>query len=272
MRALAGEGAPAEDLGLQLVFQNPYSSLNPRRASRSDRRGDATRPRGDPRRAPQHGAGTCSASSVSPPRRRAGSRTSSAAASASGSRWPGRSRREPSVIVLDEPLSALDVSVQAQVANLLRALADELGVGMLLISHDLAIVHHVADRTAVMYLGRMVETAPTSELWSRPLHPYSEALIGAIPTTDRRPVAGGARGRGSRSRPPAVRAAASIRAASTRWTSAAPPTRRPSPKVPADRSPAGSPTRPSLLVARNSGPGEGLLGAVTSVTLVIDES
>ena len=86
------------------------------------------------------------------------------------------------MIILDEPLSALDVSVQAQVANLLRRLADELGVGMLLISHDLAIVHEVADRTAVMYLGRLVETAPTSELWNRPLHPYSVALIGAIPT------------------------------------------------------------------------------------------
>jgi peptide/nickel transport system ATP-binding protein len=85
--------------------------------------------------------------------------------------------------VLDEPLSALDVSVQAQVANLLRGLADELGVGMLLISHDLGVVHHVADRTAVMYLGRLVETAPTKELWSRPTHPYSTALIGAIPTT-----------------------------------------------------------------------------------------
>ena len=93
----------------------------------------------------------------------------------------------PSVIVLDEPLSALDVSVQAQVANLLRRLADELDVGMLLISHDLAIVHEVADRTAVMYLGRIVETAPTRELWS-PAHPYSSALIGAIPT--RGPSAG----------------------------------------------------------------------------------
>jgi peptide/nickel transport system ATP-binding protein len=72
--------------------------------------------------------------------------------------------------------------VQAQVANLLRHLADEFGVGMLLISHDLAIVHEVADRTAVMYLGRIVETGPTRELWSRPLHPYSQALIGAIPT------------------------------------------------------------------------------------------
>jgi peptide/nickel transport system ATP-binding protein len=90
---------------------------------------------------------------------------------------------QPSVIVLDEPLSALDVSVQAQVANLLRHLADQLRVGMLLISHDLAIVHHIADRTAVMYLGRLVETAPTRQLWSSPAHPYSSALIGAIPTT-----------------------------------------------------------------------------------------
>jgi peptide/nickel transport system ATP-binding protein len=88
------------------------------------------------------------------------------------------------VIVLDEPLASLDASAQAQIANLLAALARELELGLLLISHDLAIVRHVADTVAVMYLGRIVETAPTEELWATPLHPYTEALIGAVPHAD----------------------------------------------------------------------------------------
>jgi peptide/nickel transport system ATP-binding protein len=91
---------------------------------------------------------------------------------------------DPAMIVLDEPLSALDASVQAQVANLLVELARDLNVGMLLISHDLAIVRHVAHRTAVMYLGVVVETAPTAELWKAPMHPYTQALIDSIPHAD----------------------------------------------------------------------------------------
>jgi peptide/nickel transport system ATP-binding protein len=90
----------------------------------------------------------------------------------------------PSVIVLDEPLASLDASAQAQLANLLTALARELELGLLLISHDLAIVRHVADTVAVMYLGRIAETAPTRALWEMPLHPYTEALIGAVPHAD----------------------------------------------------------------------------------------
>ena len=88
------------------------------------------------------------------------------------------------MIVLDEPLSALDASAQAQVANLLVRLCRDLDIGMLLISHDLAIVNQVADEVAVMYLGLIVEQAPTSELWRSPRHPYTEALIGAIPQAD----------------------------------------------------------------------------------------
>ena len=79
----------------------------------------------------------------------------------------------PSIIVLDEPLASLDASAQAQLANMLRALADTTNVGMLLISHDLAIVHHIANDVAVMYLGMIVESGPTSDLWSLPLHPYT---------------------------------------------------------------------------------------------------
>ena len=91
---------------------------------------------------------------------------------------------EPSVIVLDEPLASLDASAQAQLANLLVNLSRELGLGLLLISHDLAIVRHVADAVSVMYLGRMVETGPTESVWEQPLHPYSESLINAIPHPD----------------------------------------------------------------------------------------
>ena len=91
---------------------------------------------------------------------------------------------DPSVIVLDEPLASLDASAQAQLANLLVRLSRELDLGLLLISHDLAIVRHVADDVSVMYLGRMVETAPTGELWEQPAHPYTEALIAAVPRAD----------------------------------------------------------------------------------------
>jgi peptide/nickel transport system ATP-binding protein len=93
---------------------------------------------------------------------------------------------DPSVIVLDEPLASLDASAQAQFANLLTSLAREIGVGLLLISHDLAIVRHVADEVSVMYLGRIVETAETQPLWTQPAHPYSEALIAAVPRPDGR--------------------------------------------------------------------------------------
>jgi peptide/nickel transport system ATP-binding protein len=88
------------------------------------------------------------------------------------------------VLVLDEPLASLDASAQAQVANLLVDLSRQFSLSLLLISHDLAIVRHVADVVSVMYLGVMVETAPTQSLWSLPLHPYTEALIAAVPNPD----------------------------------------------------------------------------------------
>jgi len=88
------------------------------------------------------------------------------------------------VIVLDEPLASLDASAQAQLANLLVNLSRDLGLGLLLISHDLAIVRHVADAVSVMYLGVMVEKGATRKLWETPLHPYTEALIGAVPRAD----------------------------------------------------------------------------------------
>src|SRR5258708_6050566 len=159
VQVLGRRARTKRDARLQMVFQNPYGSLNPRRTI-GDQVADGLR-----------------------------IRTEGAGAVVSRARTQELLRRvwlaaDPRLIVLDEPLSALDASVQAQVANLLVELSRELGMGMLLISHDLAIVRHVAHRVAVMYLGKVVETAATRELWEAPMHPYTRALIDAIPHPD----------------------------------------------------------------------------------------
>jgi peptide/nickel transport system ATP-binding protein len=180
-----GRRARSRELArLQLVFQNPYASLNPRRkvgAQLADAldtldigpasgRGARVRELCELVGLPAAAAGRFPHEFSGGQRQRIAIARSLAA--------------DPSVIVLDEPLASLDASAQAQLANLLVSLTRELGLGLLLISHDLAIVRHVAVEISVMYLGRMVETGPTSQVWGRPLHPYTESLINAIPHPD----------------------------------------------------------------------------------------
>lgn len=169
---------------VQLVFQDPYASLNPRR-----RIGDII---AEPLQL--HGSGTPAQvrAQVGELLERVGMSTSHV------DRYPhefsgGQRQRvgiaralamNPMLIVADEPVSALDVSIQAQVLNLFADLQDDLGLTYVFIAHDLGVVRHVSDRIAVMYLGELVEVADADPLYDAPAHPYSEALLSAAPEID----------------------------------------------------------------------------------------
>src|SRR5690606_7814911 len=99
----------------------------------------------------------------------------------------------PQFVICDEPVSALDVSVQAQILNLLRELQGNLGLTYLFVAHDLSVVRHIADRVAVMYVGKLVEMAETETLFARPGHPYTEALMSAVPRPNPEVARGGKR-------------------------------------------------------------------------------
>jgi len=173
---LTRRARPRELTRLQMVFQNPYSSLNPRRKIGSQIADGGGGGRKRVAELLELVGLPPNAATRFPHQFSGGQRQRIAVARALAA--------DPSVIVLDEPLASLDASAQAQIANLLVNLSRELGLSLLLISHDLAIVRHVADVVSVMYLGVMVETAPTRSLWEVPLHPYTEALIGAVPLAD----------------------------------------------------------------------------------------
>ena len=169
---------------MQIIFQDSVGSLNPRMRVR-DIVGEGLAVHGVPRkRAAPTASSTRSSASGSGRRRCAATRTSSAAASASASGSPARSSCGRSSIVADEPVSALDVSIQSQVLNLLVELKQEFGLTYLFVAHDLAVVGYISDRVAVMYLGKVVELADAADLFARPLHPYTVALLSAIPTTE----------------------------------------------------------------------------------------
>ena len=169
--------------GLQMVFQDPYESLNPRRKIGA-LIGDGML-LGDGSRATARSRAVELLERVGLP---------ATAADGYPHEFSGGQRQRiaiartlaagPSCLIADEPISALDASAQAQVANLLTVLVREEGIGLLLVSHDLAVVRQVADRVAVMYLGRIVEIGAVATVWASPVHPYTQALVAAIPRAD----------------------------------------------------------------------------------------
>ncbi len=169
---------------MRIIFQDPYSSLNPRmtaeqtimepliisgRFSKRERQNEAERL--------MSMVGIDSRLRASYPHELDGGRRQRIGI--------GRALAlNPKFIVCDEPVSALDVSIQAQIINLLQDLQDQCGLTYMFVTHDLSVVRHISDDICVMYLGQLVETCPSKELFKHPLHPYTQALISAVPTID----------------------------------------------------------------------------------------
>ncbi len=186
LQSLNAEQRLAARLRVQMVFQDPFSSLNPRlRVSRIV--GEAARLHGltDAAGEDDYVCAQLQRAGLDPALRH---------------RYPhqfsgGQRQRigiaralavQPAMLVSDEAVAALDVSIQAQILNLFMDLRDQLGLAYLFISHDLGVVEHVCDRVAVMYLGRVVESAPVEELFAHPNHPYTQALLAEIPRIESR--------------------------------------------------------------------------------------
>ena len=168
---------------IQMIFQDPYASLNPRMMV-GDIITEPLKVNGMPAAERRERLMELLDLVQMPP----GSRTRFPHAFSGGQRQRiGIARAlalHPQLVVADEPVSALDVSVQAQIINLLLDLQDRLGLSMLFVAHDLSVVRHVSDRVAVMYVGRIVEVATTDALYRAPRHPYTEALLAAVPAPD----------------------------------------------------------------------------------------
>jgi oligopeptide transport system ATP-binding protein len=173
---------PLELTGMQMVFQDPNSSLNPRRRICDQIRDgvEAALARGragsDPAEWLERVGLDPKATRSYPHEFSGGQKQRIAIARALAAR--------PGMLVADEPISALDASTQTSVAALMRSLCLEAGAGMLFISHDLSVVRRIADRTLVMYRGRIVESGHTETIWRDPIHPYTRALLAAIPIPD----------------------------------------------------------------------------------------
>ncbi|MET0429257.1 MAG: oligopeptide/dipeptide ABC transporter ATP-binding protein, partial [Microvirga sp.] len=178
---LSGSGRRAYNRRVQMIFQDPYSSLNPRLTIRQCLAEALAVHRVVPSRdidarvhrlldlvhLPREAADRYPHEFSGGQRQRIGIARALAV--------------EPDVIIADEPVSALDVSVQAQIVNLLLELQNELGLALIFITHDLRLVHHIAHRIAVMYLGRIMEIGPTEDIFAAPRHPYTRALLAAVP-------------------------------------------------------------------------------------------